>query len=90
MKVTRKKDMIAIIKGLTEQGLQYVTEFQLCPSVYMTSMKKTIPTGSKHELQTLFLCRQAYTTCQVFTNNELTKFQVHLSGKLSKKNRKSA
>lgn len=30
----------------------------------------------------------AYTTCQIFTNKELTKFQVHLSGILSEKNKK--
>ena len=46
------------------------------------------PIGSKHELLTLFLCHQAYNTCQVFTNKELTKFLVHLSGILSGKNRK--
>ena len=74
MNVTRKKDVIVTIKvWLTKV---YVTEFQLCFSVY-DLLEKNIPIGREP-----FFCvtRHNYTTCQVFTNKELTKFLAHLSG----------
>lgn len=67
-------------QSLTDQGLcNWVSTVPLC---LWPPWKK-----HSHRQGTLLLCHQAYTTCQVFTNKELTKFLAHLSGILGEKNR---